>query len=353
MHILESGVLIAIVAHFLLGVSLVWDKILLKETKEQSVINYVFWLGAISIFGCIVGVFGMKMPTVSMLLISLAAGFFDLIATYFYYRALKSGEASQTLAIMGGFAPLATALIGMPLLQTELRGAAIWGFGLMVAGGFFMFLSERISVRKILPLVILAAGFFGLSNILQKLAFNALGFPTGFVFFSLGVFFCSLCLLIRRQWRTEIFADARYTQPRNKIGYFTNRFVSGVGAFLVAVAISHAHPALVSAISGVRYATIFVGVFLLTKFKPEWLKESFTGWTMTAKTIATGLIIAGLGITGLGTNSSAAAGAAARIFRLTSAQYSFLADGITSICPLPLTFPRPFRPTRHTVAAIR
>lgn len=353
MQILASGVFIAIVAHFLVGASLVWDKILLKETEQQSVVNYVFWLGVISIFGCIVGVFGMKMPTLSMLLIALAAGFFDLIATYFYYRALKSGEASQTLAIMGGFTPLATALIGMPLLHTELRGAAVWGFALMVAGGFFMFLSERISVRKILPLVILAAGFFGLSNIFQKLAFNALGFPTGFVFFSLGVFFCSLCLLLRRQWRTEIFADSKYTQPRSKIGYFTNRFVSGVGAFLVALAISHAHPALVSAISGVRYATIFVGVFLLTKFKPRWLKESFTGWTLTAKTIATGLIIAGLAITGLGGNNSAAAGATARIFRPTSAQYSVLGDEVAPTCPFTAAFSQIFRTTRGAVAVIR
>lgn len=328
MQILESGVLIAIIAHFLIGASLVWDKILLKETKQQSVVNYVFWLGVISIFGCIVGVFGMKMPSISMLLVGLAAGFLDLIGTYFYYRALKSGEASQTLAIMGGFTPLATALIGMPFLHTALRGAAVWGFALMVAGGFFMFLSERISVPKIVPLVILAALFFGFSNIFQKLAFNALGFPTGFVFFSLGVFFCSLCLLGRRQWRAEIFADSKHTQPRSKIGYFTNRFISGVGAFLVALAISHAHPALVSAISGVRYATIFVGVFLLTKFKPQWLKESFSGWTLTAKTIATGLIIAGLAITGLGGNGSAAEGASARVFRITSTEASLLADEV-------------------------
>jgi drug/metabolite transporter (DMT)-like permease len=323
MQILESGVFIAIVAHFLVGASLVWDKILLKETKQQSVINYVFWLGAISIFGCIVGVFGMKLPSIGILLIALAAGFLDLVATYFYYKALKSGEASQTLAIMGGFTPLATALIGIPLLHTGLRGTAIWGFALMVAGGFFMFFSERINARKILPLVLLSAGFFGLSNVFQKLAFAALGFPTGFVFFSLGVFFCSLCLLIRKSWRAQIFTGSKDAQPRSKVGYFTNRFVSGVGAFLVALAISHAHPALVSAISGVRYATIFVGVFLLTKFKPQWLKESFTGWTLTAKTIATGLIIAGLAITGIGGNGRAAASTSARTFRPSSAEYSF------------------------------
>lgn len=60
MQILDNGVLIAVLAHAVVGLTLVWDKILLKETHSQSVVNYVFWLGAIAISGCIVGVFGMK-----------------------------------------------------------------------------------------------------------------------------------------------------------------------------------------------------------------------------------------------------------------------------------------------------
>ncbi|HSU33886.1 MAG TPA: EamA family transporter [Bryobacteraceae bacterium] len=310
MQVLESGIFIAIVAHFLIGASLVWDKVLLGETEKQSVVNYVFWLGAISIFGCIVGAFGMKMPSVGMLLISLAAGICDLVATYFYYKALKSGEASQTLAIMGGFAPLATALIGIRLLHTQLEGMSIWGFALMVIGGFFMFFSERINVRKILPLVVMSSGFFGISNVFQKMAFDTLGFTTGFVFFSIGIFLCALMLLLRKKWRDEIFTSSKDTQPKSKVGYFSNRLVSGVGSFLVAFAISRAHPDLVSAISGVRYATIFIGVYLLTKFKPQVLKEAFSGWTLTAKSIATALIIAGLAVTGLGGNGSAASATA-------------------------------------------
>jgi hypothetical protein len=36
------------------------------------------------------------------------------------------------------------------------------------------------------------------------------------------------------------------------------------------------------------------------------LKEAFTGWTLTAKSIATALIIAGLAVTGLGGSGSGA-----------------------------------------------
>jgi len=324
MHLLQNGILIAIVAHFMIGVSLLWDKILLKQTNTQSVMNFVFWMGAISIFGCIVGVFGMKLPSVGMFLIALASGSLDLGGTYFYYKVLNSGEASQTLAAMGGFSPLATALIGIPLLDNKaLRGLTLWGFALMVAGGFFMFFSERISLRKLLPLIIMSAGCFGLSNVLMKIAFDALGFPTGFVLFSIGSFLGAVSLLVRKKWRGEIFAGSQDAKPKNKIAYFVNRFLAGVGSFLVAFAISRAHPALVAAIAGVRYATIFVGAYLLTRFKPQWLKEIYTGWTLTAKSIATGLVIAGLVLTGAG-GSRSGASSTAWIFRSFETHYADL-----------------------------
>ena len=299
---LENGVLIAAVAHAIVGLTLVWDKVLLGQTKSQSVVNYVFWLGAIGIFGCIVGIFGMRTPSLSMLLIGLSSGGADLIGSWAYYAALKSGEASQTLAIMGGFGPLATALIARPLLREKLSGLTLWGFGLLVAGGFLMFLSQRVNVRKMLPPVLLAAGFLGLSNVLQKIAFTALGFPTGFVFFSIGEFVLALLFLVPKNWRTEIVKGSEQAQPSSKVGYFSNRFLNGLGAFLVSFAVSRAHPALVSAISGVRYAAIFVTVYLITRYRPRWLRETFTGWTLATKCAATGFVIAGLAVVGIGGN---------------------------------------------------
>jgi hypothetical protein len=73
-----------------------------------------------------------------------------------------------------------------------------------------------------------------------------------------------------------------------------NRFLAGVGSFLVVYAVSRANPALVEAISGVRYAVIFLGAYAITKWKPSWFQEDFRGWVLTAKVIATSLVIVGL-----------------------------------------------------------
>ncbi len=308
--IFSNAVFVAIVAHGLIGISLVWDKILLRKPHMKDVVNYVFWLGAMSVFGCILAFFGMHLPPLGIIFLALGAGFIHLIANYYYYAALKSGEASQTLAIMGGFSPLATVLIGIPLLSKSLGGTGVKvGFALMVLGGFFMFFSEKINVKKIIPLVLMSSGLFGLTNVLQKVAFNASDFISAYVFFTIGTFGGALFFLVRKKWREEIFTNSEETPPSSRFWYFVNRFVSGVGSFLIFLAISQGSPAIVDAISGIRYAIIFIGAFLVTKYRPRWLCEEFHGWTLTAKAIATGFVIAGLivvGLAGKGSGGSSA-----------------------------------------------
>jgi len=217
---------------------------------------------------------------------------------------------------MGGFAPAATAAIAFPLLGSTLSGPALWGFALMTAGGFFMFFSENLPFRKILPLIVTASAFFGMSNVLQKLAFNRVGFVTGYVFFSIGLFVASLCFLLRKKWREEIFVKSDEAQPRNKISYFSNRVVSGVGALLIVLAVSRADPSLVSAVAGLRYALVFAGVYFVTKWRPRWLHEEFKGSVVAVKVIATSMVIAGLFLAGESQNSGGrnASSPAVRVF---------------------------------------
>lgn len=308
---LRNGVFIAIISNGLIGISLVWDKVLLKQPETQNLVSYVFWLGAISIFGLLLAPFGFHWPSMGIAAMALCTGILHLAAIWFYYAALKRGEASQTLAVMGGFSPVATALIALPLLRHPyLARGHVLAFALLVIGGFVMFLSEKLNVRRILPAILLSSGLFGLVNVLQKVVFDHTNFVSGYVIFTLGTFLGSALLLVRRSWRRQIFLTSERAEPRSRFWYFINRFVSGVGSFLVFYAIDLAHPAVVDAISGVRYAVIFLGAYLLTQLRPQWLKENFRGWTLVGKTVATLLIVAGLvllGLSGKGENSGPSA----------------------------------------------
>lgn len=294
-----NGVLIAIVAHGLTGVSLVWDKVLLQRQGTQNLIAYVFWLGVISVFGLILIAFGFRMPSLKIAGIAFSAGLLDLIASYFYYAALKAGEASDELTAMGGFTPVATVLLSIPLLRSPLGGHLI-GFALMTAGGFVMFFAEKRPLGVMLPKLLIASSCFGLTNVLQKMAFNGTGFISGYVFFTMGTTVGALALLIPPSWRKQVFEKSEDAPPKSKFWYMVNRFMAGVGSFLVVFAVSRTRPALVEAISGVRYVIIFFGAYAITKFRPEWFTEDFSKWTLTAKAAATALILAGLVVVALG-----------------------------------------------------
>jgi uncharacterized membrane protein len=213
--------------------------------------------------------------------------------------ALKRGEASETLAVMGGFSPVVTAGIAFALLSRQMSGGQLLGFALMAGGGFVMFLSEKLPLKRLLPPVLLAAGLLGLVNVMEKVVYDQTNFVSGYVWFTIGTFVGALALLIPGSWRKQIFAESGQDNPRNRFWYFVNRFVSGVGSFLIFYAISLAHPAIVDAISGVRYVIIFLGALLLTKLKPMWLKERFRGWQLFTKAAATALVVAGLVMVGI------------------------------------------------------
>jgi uncharacterized membrane protein len=293
-----DGVLIAIIAHGLIGVSLVWDKVLLKRPQTKNLLSYVFWLGVISVFGLFLIPFGFKLPAAGLALMGFAAGLLDLVASYFYYAALKDGEASEELAAMGGFSPVATALLSIPLLKAPVGGQFV-GFSVMTVGGFVMFFAEKRPLRKMLPKVVIASACFGMTNVLQKIVFNETNFVTGYVFFTFGTFAGAMAMLIPRSWRSQIFEYSEEATPGSKFWYMVNRLLAGVGSFLVVYAISRATPALVEAISGVRYVIIFIGAYGITRMKPSWFREDFSMRALVFKAAATCLVIAGLVIVGL------------------------------------------------------
>jgi drug/metabolite transporter (DMT)-like permease len=292
--LLHNGIVVAIIAHGLVGVTLLVDKILLRTQEAKNVLSYVFWIGAMSGAGVILAPFGFRMPPLSVAALAWAAGALQLAAIYFYYTALDRGEASETLAIMGGFSPIATALIAIPLLGQPVVREQLLGFILTTLGGFAMFLTEKLNLRRTLPAILASAATFGLVNVLQKLVFNRTNFVTGYVFFTAGTFTAAMALLLIPACRKQILRSAARSQPRYRALYFANRVANGLGSFLIFYAVSRADPAAVDAIGTERYVVIFLGAYALTRLKPVWLKENFRGWVLAGKIAATALVAAGL-----------------------------------------------------------
>jgi drug/metabolite transporter (DMT)-like permease len=150
-----------------------------------------------------------------------------------------------------------------------------------------------------LPRIIAASVLFGLTDVLQKLAFNGANFVSGYVFFTAGTFLGSMALLLRPTWRHQIFQSSEEAPPRSKAGYMANRFLAGVGSFLVVFAVSRTSPSMVEAISGVRYVIIFLLAWAITSWRPSWFREDFSRRALLIKALGTALVVAGLILAGL------------------------------------------------------
>jgi len=151
-----------------------------------------------------------------------------------------------------------------------------------------------------IPNILVASVGFGLMNVLQKIVFDNTNFVSGYVFFTLGTFVGSMALLVPPSWRRQIFEYSEEAPPRSKFWYMVNRFVAGVGSFLIIFAISRANPAIVEAISGVRYIVIFLGAYAVTQLKPSWFREDFRKPILIAKATATCLVVIGLVLVAVG-----------------------------------------------------
>lgn len=296
-----SGILVAIAAQIFIGASLVFDKVLLKNRPTAATLTYVFWIGILEGTAIFLAPFGFNFPPLPVILLALGVGVVYLAALFFYYLALKFGEASQSLAIVGGFAPIATLFFSNLIMNARLNIAQEVALGFLVVGGFILFFSEKVNFRKILPWVLLSSTCFGLANNLEKEVFNQTNFISGFVSLKVSVLLVTLALLLIPKWREHIVFHAKIAAAKHKLLYFGNRALAGIGSILVFYAISLAHPALVDGIGGLRFVVIFFLALCLTKFKPSWLKERFDARSVALKAVATFVVAAGL--LGLGLQS--------------------------------------------------
>ncbi|MBU2109518.1 EamA family transporter [Patescibacteria group bacterium] len=282
-----NWLLIAFIAQIVLGTSAVFDKLLLKR-KFFDPLVYTFWLGLLGIFSLIILPFGFSSLEIGTIITALFAGALFVLAMLFLFYALDYSEASSTLPVIGGFSPVFTLIISYFLLGSFLGFGEFVSFCFLVLGGIVLFLVEKKELRTLSFVLILGSSlFFGLSNVLSKIVFQAGPFVSGFIWIKIGGVLFVLLLLLRKSFRQRIFSSTRQTKTTHHFLYFTNRAYAGLGSILVYFAISLAHPALVDATQSLKYIIIFFFAWIL-------LKERFKGKILTGKIIATFFIALGI-----------------------------------------------------------
>ncbi|MDP3947156.1 MAG: DMT family transporter [bacterium] len=286
-----SWLLVALLGQLLSALAALIDKMLLVRRALQPA-SYAFWIGLLGSFSFLLIPFGFEVISLRVAVFAALAGSSFVYGFYFFFLALRRGELSEAVPTLAGLAPLFALAFASLFLGASLGTVEWMGFAFLVAGSAALTLSEPKKTRLFLTITLFAAAaLLGFSAVFTKAVFLETSFISGFIWIKMWGILAAGGFLFSSSVRTEILGSLRRPEARGL--FIGGRVVAMFGSFLLYFAVSLAHPALVEATAGFRYALVFAIGWLL-------LRENFREHVLALKLAAIVLIAAGLGWLALG-----------------------------------------------------
>lgn len=308
---------IAIVAFLLAAVTATVDRAIVhKEQTKPIVIS--FWVSLFSIATAALVLIGFlpfgfaenfkfEFGPSNIMVLAMLSGFLGQIGILKMYRALRYGEVTRVLSVMGGLAPIVSFVAAYIFLSERLGGLALLSFVLLILATVILTLNPKKRSQKArhkwVLSIILASIVFGIQAVLAKYVYDNYHFISAYSVSGLGagIYVLAIALLSKnvRQELAGIFDNKSKTKKkttRSKQVYliFGNSMIGGVSVILTNLAISMGSPTLVGALRGVQYAGIFVIALVLAKIYPKVLDEDFSKKAIIIKSIGIMLTISGI-----------------------------------------------------------
>lgn len=291
---------ITILAYLFNSIAVLIDKYQLSKNLPSPLL-YVFYISAFSLTSLLVLPFTSIPPLVVFTLASLATVMWT-IGAYSMFSALKVGQATRVIPVIGVLTPLF--LLVYSFFTGVIETSEILAILLLVLGLLFLVakdLKGSLTKREAL-FEIGAALFFAISYTVLHEAYAQSNFLTVFIWAKLILIPIGLMILAIPKTRHIVLAknatSSHHDKPlwRSKIGllFLFGQACGGVSEFLISYSISIATPALVNSLQGVQYVFLFAfGLFLSRKF-PKVYGEKYTPIIITIKIIGILIIAAGL-----------------------------------------------------------
>jgi drug/metabolite transporter (DMT)-like permease len=288
---------IALAAYFLNGAGALIDKFLLTEDIKHPIV-YVFYISVLSLVALLFLPFT-TIPTLTVLGLASLSTFSFVVAEYCLYCALRIGQTSRVIPIIGTLVPLFLLVEG--IYSQTLTSGQVTAVAILILGIIFLTITgwRGAVIKKELVYEILAGIFFAAAYLLIRQAYLRETFFTVLIWSQ--VVLLPLCIILIVFPRTNrLILDKSSHQPKfhflSKEGFlfFMARAAGGGGQILLSYAVSLTSPALVNALQSTQYGFLFIAALLLHKRFPVVFKERFTLASILTKAI--GIICIGIGL---------------------------------------------------------
>ncbi|MBN2854441.1 DMT family transporter, partial [Patescibacteria group bacterium] len=292
-----SWIFVALLAYFLLAVANLADKFLVDNVlKSAKAYAFVVCTLGLAVFAAAPWL--LEWPGLNLFIFNLINGVLFAIALWLLFEALKRGEASRVLVLIGGSTPIFSLILSALILKEQFLPSQLLGIFIILAGVFLIaFLPrERNLLKRLmfwlkiknkknslaLKFALSSAFFYSLYFISTKIAYNYQSFASSFIWTRLGAFLFALLFLIKLYDREEVkkmFQGSKKDKAqtsRGRLFVFLNQIIGSSGFILQNYAIFLGSVVLVNALQGVQYAFILVFSAGLSLLAPKILKEKFS-----------------------------------------------------------------------------
>ncbi len=287
-------VLIALFGYILNAGSTIIDKFLLDRSIPNPIV-YVFFINILGLLAVLLIPFGVKFDFAPVFLSSIS-GWAFVFAVYFYFKALRVGEASVVLPIVGSLNPFFSLLLGSIFLQQIFTQKQYLAFFIILIGTIVLTFNLWVSKVKFdtqfISMVLSGFGF-AISYLALREGYNLSNFITGLTFNRLGASVLVLCFLAFPSLKKQIFQSKVQT---NKFANNTTtllglgQIMGGLSGLLINFAVSLANPALVNSLFGAQYLVILVAAF----FFPKLLEEKMSVKVIFQKILGAAILSTGV-----------------------------------------------------------
>lgn len=295
-----SWLLVAILAYFFLAIVSLFDRYFLVGPLSSSR-AYTFNVAVLWIpFGLLLILFGATLPLDwEILAVALVSGLARIFGVLFLMEGIIKSEVSRVVPASGAFLPIFSFLMFFIFLQADSLGTSqIAAFLLLLSGSILISFkkpNKEFFNFQTFKYPIISAFLFALSFFTTKLLFLKTSFMSGLFLTLIGGGIGGLIFLLFPAARKEIFTQK--TSVKISSFFVLGQIFGGLGVLAQFYAIFLANPSqvpLINAIEGARYVFLLFFIFLLSRWRPQLLKEEMGGIAIFQKVIAILLISAGL-----------------------------------------------------------
>jgi drug/metabolite transporter (DMT)-like permease len=227
-----------------------------------------------------------------------------MAALWLFFVALKYGEPSRVVPLVGSSVPVATLILAVLFLNEQLAAQQLLAIALLIGGGIVLSikLGGGAPLWKLGSFTAVASGaaFAGHFAVTKYIYTLPAPFVALFAYVRIGVGVWALLLLLLL-WHRQPAKRARRTKAQWAIGGIAAAFVIskvvGMAALLLQnYAIAIGSVSVVNALQGAQYFFVLVLALIFSHWAPKFFREEVSRVALAQKIIGIACITVGLGL---------------------------------------------------------